>query len=149
MAHEHLKLSLLFGRVQLFCGPIEHTPSGWLLCPWYFPVKSTGVGCHFLLQGIFPTQGLDLLGCRQIRLPAEPPGKPSLLLTYLQIHRPDSPDVLRRHQACFPKDVLWPVLHLVHSMCVCVCACVSVCVSVCVCECVCECVWWRDDIMEV
>ena len=24
------------------------------------PVKNTGVGCHFLLQGIFPTQGSDL-----------------------------------------------------------------------------------------
>ena len=22
-----------------------------LLCPWDFPVKNTGVGCHFLLQG--------------------------------------------------------------------------------------------------
>ena len=28
-----------------------------LLCPWDFPGKSAGVGCHFLLQGIFPTQG--------------------------------------------------------------------------------------------
>ena len=26
------------------------------LSPWNFPGKSTGVGCHFLLQGIFPTQ---------------------------------------------------------------------------------------------
>ena len=28
-----------------------------LLCPWNFPDKNTGVGCHFLFQGIFPTQG--------------------------------------------------------------------------------------------
>ena len=28
-----------------------------LLCPWNFPGKNTGVDCHFLLQGIFPTQG--------------------------------------------------------------------------------------------
>ena len=28
-----------------------------LLCPWDPPGKSTGLGCHFLLQGIFPTQG--------------------------------------------------------------------------------------------
>ena len=28
-----------------------------LLCPWDFQGKSTGVGWHFLLQGIFPTQG--------------------------------------------------------------------------------------------
>ena len=27
------------------------------LCPWDFPGRSTGVGCHFLLQGIFQTQG--------------------------------------------------------------------------------------------
>ena len=31
----------------------------WLLCPWNFPGKNTGVGCHFLLQGIFPTRGLN------------------------------------------------------------------------------------------
>ena len=28
-----------------------------LLCPWDFPGKDAEVGCHFLLQGIFPTQG--------------------------------------------------------------------------------------------
>ena len=27
-----------------------------LLSPWDFPDKNTGVGCHFLLQGTFPTQ---------------------------------------------------------------------------------------------
>ena len=27
-----------------------------LLCPWDSLGKNTGVGCHFLLQGIFPTQ---------------------------------------------------------------------------------------------
>ena len=39
-----------------------------LLCPWDFPGKNTGVGHHFLLQGIFPTQGLNLglLHCRPI-----------------------------------------------------------------------------------
>ena len=37
------------------------------LRPWDFPGKNTGVGCHFLLQEIFPTQGLNpgLLHCRQ------------------------------------------------------------------------------------
>ena len=32
------------------------------------PGKNTGVGCHFLLQGIFPTResNPDLLNCRQI-----------------------------------------------------------------------------------
>ena len=38
-----------------------------LLRLWNFPGKSTGVGCHFLLQGIFPTQGSNpgLPHCRQ------------------------------------------------------------------------------------
>ena len=31
-----------------------------LLCPWDFQGKNTGVGCHFLLQGVFLTQGLNL-----------------------------------------------------------------------------------------
>ena len=31
-----------------------------LLCPWDFPDKYTRVGCHFLLQGIFPTQRSNL-----------------------------------------------------------------------------------------
>ena len=35
-----------------------------LLYPWNSPDMNTGVGCHALLQGIFPTQGLNprLLG---------------------------------------------------------------------------------------
>ena len=32
----------------------------WFLCPWDSPGKNTGVGGHFLLQGIFLTQGLNL-----------------------------------------------------------------------------------------
>ena len=49
-----------------------------LLCPWNSLGKNTGVGGHFLLQRIFPTQGsnLSLLHCRWI-LTTEPPGKPS------------------------------------------------------------------------
>ena len=39
-----------------------------LLCPWDSPGKNTGVGCHALLQGIFPTreQNPGLPHCRQI-----------------------------------------------------------------------------------
>ena len=39
-----------------------------LLCPWSSPGKITVMGCYFLLQGIFPTQGLNpgFLYCRQI-----------------------------------------------------------------------------------
>ena len=31
-----------------------------LLCPWNSSCKNNGVGCHFLLQGIFLTQGFKL-----------------------------------------------------------------------------------------
>ena len=39
-----------------------------LLQAWDFLSKSTGVGCHFLLQGIFPTQGSNpgLPHCRRM-----------------------------------------------------------------------------------
>ena len=39
-----------------------------LLCPWGSPGKNTGMCSHSLLQGIFPSQGLNpgLLLCRQI-----------------------------------------------------------------------------------
>ena len=44
---------------------LQHTR---FLCPWNSPVKNIGVGCHFLLQGIFLTQGSNpgLLHCRRI-----------------------------------------------------------------------------------
>ena len=44
---------------------------------WNFPGKHTGVGCHFLLQGTFPTQGSypHLLHWQVASLPPEPPGK--------------------------------------------------------------------------
>ena len=51
-----------------------------LPCSRDLPAKNTGVGCHALLQRIFPIQGLNphllcLLHCRQFFTP-EPPGKP-------------------------------------------------------------------------
>ena len=54
-----------------------------LPCPWDFPGKNTGVGCHFLLQGIFLTQGwnphlLCLLHCRRILYPLSHQGSHAL-----------------------------------------------------------------------
>ena len=51
-----------------------------LLCLFNSPGKNTGVGCHTLLQGIFPTQGsnpsiLLLLNCAAGSLPVVPHGK--------------------------------------------------------------------------
>ena len=58
------------------CDPME--PLG----PWDFLGKNTGVGCCFLLQGIFPTQGSnpDLLHCRQILYHLSHPAQCSTVL---------------------------------------------------------------------
>ena len=47
--------------------PKDYSPQG-SSRPWDPLGKNTGVGCHALLQGIFPTKGLNshLLHCRQI-----------------------------------------------------------------------------------
>ena len=49
------------------CDPMNCSPPGSSVHE-IFQAKHTGVCCHFLLQGIFPTQGLNpgLLHCRQI-----------------------------------------------------------------------------------
>ena len=49
-------------------------------CPWDFPGKNTGTSCHFLLQGIFLTQGsnthfLCLVHWQVESLSQAPPGK--------------------------------------------------------------------------
>ena len=55
-----------------------------LLCPWNSLGKNTGVDCHFLLQGIFPTQGLNpgLLHGRLILYHLSHQGSPNLFKTW-------------------------------------------------------------------
>ena len=54
------------------------------LCPQDIPGKNTGVVCHFLLQCIFPIQGLNpgLLHCRQILYQLRYQGSPTFLLLW-------------------------------------------------------------------
>ena len=61
--------------------PVQLLEPARLHCPWDSSDKNTGVGCHFLLQGIFPTQGpnphtLCLLHWQVGCLSLAPPGKP-------------------------------------------------------------------------
>ena len=67
-----VKAKLLI-HVQLFATPWTVTR---LLHLWDFPGKSTGVGCHFLLQRIFLTRNQTRVS-RIVAdaLPFEPPGK--------------------------------------------------------------------------
>ena len=58
-------------------------------CPWNFPGKNTGVGCHFILQGIFLIQGsnprlLCLLPWQANSLLLVPPQRPTLLINKMQ-----------------------------------------------------------------
>ena len=70
-----------------------------------FPSKNTGVGCHFLLQGIFLTQFLNL-GLLYRRSPALPV------------------DFVPTGPPAKPENELNPsVYFLTHTMCVYVCAC--------------------------
>ena len=64
------------------CHPMECSPPGSSVYG-DSPGKNTGVGCHALLQGIFLTQGLNPgpPALQADSLPAELPGKPSILLS--------------------------------------------------------------------
>ena len=62
------KSDKVFARSHLtLLGPHGLQPTR-LLCPWGFPGKDTGVGCHSLLQRKCPTQGsnLGLLDCSKL-----------------------------------------------------------------------------------
>ena len=56
--HKEWNTACMLSHVQYPCNPTDCSPPG--LYPWNFPGKNTAVGWHFLLQGIFPIQGLDL-----------------------------------------------------------------------------------------
>ena len=53
-----------------------------LLRPWDFPSKNTGMGCCFLLQGLFPTQGSNpgLPHCRQTLYCLSHQGSPNIAI---------------------------------------------------------------------
>ena len=87
-------MRLSCGRLYLtlrFCG-LQPVP---LLCPWNSPGKSTGVGCYFLLQGIFLTRGLNLgfLHWRQI---------------LYQLSHKRNPRILEWAAYPFPSGSYWP-----------------------------------------
>ena len=65
------------------CNPMDYTLPGssvqqcLILSAISYPISNTGVGCHFLFQGFFLTQGSNpsLLHGMQMFSPSEPPGK--------------------------------------------------------------------------
>ena len=82
-------LSVVGQAWAVCCGPESEScsvvsdplrPHG-LYSPWNSPGQNTGVGCHALLHGIFPTQGSNpgLLHCRQILYQLSHKGSPRML----------------------------------------------------------------------
>ena len=65
------------------CVTMDCSLPGFSVYSVYSPGKNTGVVCHALLQGIFPTQGsnphLLHLHWQVGSLPLAPPGKPTVL----------------------------------------------------------------------
>ena len=81
-----------------------------LLCPWGSPGKNTGVGCHALLQGIFPTPGLNprllyLLHCQAGSLLQAPLGKPCVCCSLKEIK-----------ENCDAERFLFPFLYVLTQM---------------------------------
>ena len=62
-----LAVCLVIQSCLTLCDPMDCSPPGSTV-HGDSPVKNSGVGCHALLQGIFPTQGLNpgIPHCRQI-----------------------------------------------------------------------------------
>ena len=72
------------------CDPMDCSPPGSSV-HGDSPGKNTGVGCHALLQGVFPTQGsnpglLCLLHRQAGFLPLAPPGKPIFYIYKIYIY---------------------------------------------------------------
>ena len=67
-----------------FLPPYELQPAR-LPCPWDFPGKNNGVGCHFLLQGIFSNHGLNVFPTMVDSLSPSHPGSPSQTFVVVQL----------------------------------------------------------------
>ena len=80
--------AIIFIIVLLDCSVVSDSlRPPWTDCPWDSPGKSPGVGCRFLLQGIVPTQGLNLglPHCRQILDHLSHQGSPIIIINIYNI----------------------------------------------------------------
>ena len=83
------------------------------LCPWDFPGRNTGVGCHLLVQGIFPTQGSNpgLPHCRRILYRLSHQESPRILewVAYSSSRRSSQPR--NRTRASYVSWIVKQILH--------------------------------------
>ena len=98
------------------CDPRDCSPPGFSV-HGDSPGKNTGVGCHVLLQEIFPTQGSN-------------PGLQHRRQILYCLSHCGSPRVLERVAYQSPGEIPTQESYqgLLHCACVCVCVCICVCV---------------------
>ena len=75
-----------------------------LLCWWNSPGKNIGVGCHFLFQWIFPTQGSDLCLLHLVdwQMDSWPLGPPGMN------HQPEwISQIALSKRECAESDMVW------------------------------------------
>ena len=91
------------------CDPMDCSPPGSSV-QWNSPGKNTGVGCHFLLQGIFTIQGLNLHLLRLLHwqadsLPVVPSGRSKYRQTKGQNRHPGKGTHTHTHSWATPKGL--------------------------------------------
>ena len=86
---------------SILCNSMDCSLPGFS-CPWKFPGKNAGVGCHFLLQGIFPTQGLILCLLHLLHWQVG-----SLPLSHLLVPSPG----IKPTPPCIPALEVWSLNH--------------------------------------
>ena len=82
------------------CDPTDYSPAR-LLCPWDFPGKNIGVGCHFVSPGDLPDPGMEpgspaVLGGFFTTVPL---GSIPLIYSSVQSSRSVVSDSLRPHES--------------------------------------------------
>ena len=97
----------VLGHVPVFAA--TWTGAHQTLLSMVFSRQNTGAGCHFLLQGIFTTQGLNphLLDWQVGSLPLAPSGKPihTYILFYILFHCGLSQDI-EYSSRCYTLDLM-------------------------------------------
>ena len=93
-----------------------------LLCPWDAPGKNIGVGCHFLLQGIFSTLGSNLCLLHLMYWQAGSLARCHLRRS-LRMTRPQQTEMVRKmYFSHFPCHTSWRGGYAIsRRMCICIC----------------------------
>ena len=111
------------------------------LCPRDLPGKNTRMGCHFLLQGIFLTQGLNpgLLHCKQILYCLSQQGSLKVSQSGAYFYFLNKSLVLNQIIFFFilPLNTLAHCIYIYIYIYIYICMHTYICVCVCVCVCVC------------